>query len=216
MPRPSTPLISRRRATEIALEIVDEFGLDKLSLAKVAQRMGVKSPSLYYHFRDKEELLSEVARLLLLKVPEIRPDDRPPEEWIVSLCVSTRRTILEHPNAAPLMLEHFPRNVLLAAYESSARVYDYPVEYQIAILEGTEKLTFGSALFAAAAIARRRDQMPPVDPTKLPNLSRALAGNPLDEDALFEETLRIYLAGAAARIRGGEMGRPIHRDSVAA
>ncbi len=204
MPRPSKPLISRRNAAEAALEIVDEAGLEGLSLAKVADRLGVKPPSLYHHFRDKEELLSEVARLLLLKVPDIQPDERAPEEWIVSLCVITRRTILQHPNAATLLLRFFPRHLLLAAYENSARVYHYPAEYQLAVLEGTEKLTFGSALFAASAMARGQAQMPPVDPEKLPHFSKALASNPFDEEQLFAETLRIYLAGAAARYRKAE------------
>ena len=105
MPRPSKSLISRKKAAEAALEIVDESGLENFTVAKVAQRMGVKPPSLYYHFKDKEELLGEVARLLLLKVPDIRSDERPLEEWIVTLCVTTRRTILQHPKAAGLMLQ---------------------------------------------------------------------------------------------------------------
>lgn len=215
MPRPSTPLISRRKAAEIALEIVDALGLDNLSLAKVADRLGVKPPSLYHHFRDKDELLAEVARILLLKIPAIRPDDRPVEEWVVSLCVAARRTILQHPNAAPLMLQHFPRHLLLEAYESSAKLYRYPASYKLAVLEGTEKLTFGSALFAAAAATRNQPPMPPVDPDALPHFSEAMASNAFDEEALFAETVRIFLAGAAARVEGQQMGQAFDHQAAA-
>ncbi|WP_176593662.1 TetR/AcrR family transcriptional regulator [Sphingobium sp. EM0848] len=197
------------------MEIVDEVGLDNLSLTKVAQRLGVKSPSLYYHFHDKDELLAEVARILLLKIPNLHPDDGPFEEWIVTLCVATRRTILRHPNAAPLMLQFFPRHLLLEAYERTAQVYNYPPAYKLAILEGTEKLTFGSALFAAAAITRGRAPMPEVDPGRLPHFSEALESNAFDEEALFAETVRIYLAGAAARVERDEIGQPLGQQAVA-
>lgn len=207
-------MISCQKAAEVALEIVDEVGLDNLSLTKVAQRLGVKSPSLYYHFHDKDALLAEVARILLLKIPNLHPDDRPFEEWIVSLCIATRRTILRHPNAAPLMLQFFPRHLLLEAYERTAKTYTYPPAYKLAVLEGTEKLTFGSALFAAAAVTRGRPPMPAVDPSQQPHFSEALESNAFDDEALFAETLRMYLAGAAARVERGELGQAFRHQAA--
>ncbi|HET6970815.1 MAG TPA: hypothetical protein VFH92_06810, partial [Phenylobacterium sp.] len=63
------------------------------------------------------------------------------------------------------------------------------------LLEGTEKLTYASALFAAAAEAKGLPAMPPFDPDRLPHLARALRANPHDPDALFEQAIRTYLAG---------------------
>ena len=67
--RPSKPLISRTNAAEAALEVIDEHGLEELSLSLVAKKLGVRPPSLYPHFKDKSELLQEVARLMLVKMP---------------------------------------------------------------------------------------------------------------------------------------------------
>ncbi|WP_161956830.1 TetR/AcrR family transcriptional regulator [Sphingosinithalassobacter portus] len=209
MARPSKPLISRRGAAEAALAVIDEVGLEKLSLSQVAQRLGVRSPSLYYHFRDKDALLEEVARLLLLEIRVHLQGQASAEEWIVSLCVSARRTLLAHPNAAPLMLRFFPRKLLLRAYDRWTKTYDYPPEAHMAVIEGTEKLTFGSALFAAAAAVRGEAPMPPIDAHEYPQLGKALESNPFDEEQLFIETLRMFLAGVRARIEQGSLGRPL-------
>ena len=61
MARPSKPLISRSNAAEAALEVIDEHGLEELSLGLVAKKLGVRPPSLYHHFKDKGELLDAVA-----------------------------------------------------------------------------------------------------------------------------------------------------------
>ena len=77
MGRPSKSLISRERAAKAALSIMDTQGLQSLSLEAVARRLGVKAPSLYYHFKDKNELLSEVALILLkdIDAPKIDEND---------------------------------------------------------------------------------------------------------------------------------------------
>jgi AcrR family transcriptional regulator len=61
MPRPLTPLISRRLAVETALQIIDEEGYETFSLEKLARRLNVKSPSLYHHFANKTDLLRATA-----------------------------------------------------------------------------------------------------------------------------------------------------------
>ncbi len=66
--RPTTALITRQAASEAALSMIDLNGLEALSLQSVARLLGVSAPSLYHHFRDKEELLTHVARGLLQEV----------------------------------------------------------------------------------------------------------------------------------------------------
>lgn len=45
-----------------ALEVLEEHGLEGLSMRAVADRAGVSAPALYWHFADKEALVREVAR----------------------------------------------------------------------------------------------------------------------------------------------------------
>ena len=195
MGRPKKPLISRENAVRAAIEVIDADGLDAFSLGSVAQRLGVKSPSLYYHFSDKAELLALVARSMLLGIRYNWGMAGSWEERTITLCLETRRSLLKHPNATPLLLQFFPRRLLLGAYEATLR--DYPPLYalQMAMLEAVEKLTFGSTLFAAAAQARGLAPMPDVNPETYPRLAKAIETNPFDDEGTFVQALRILFAG---------------------
>jgi AcrR family transcriptional regulator len=200
--RPRKPLISREAATQAALAVIDAEGLDGFSLGAVARQMAVKAPSLYYHFRDKAEILSEVARFILLDTGYREDMPGTWEERTIELCKETRRALLKHPNAAPLILQFFPRHLLLDAYEHAVEGYPRTRELHMAILEGIEKLTFGDALFAAAAQARGLPAMPEIDPTQHPNLAESVAANRMDDEAVFVEALSMFFAGVRVRTEG--------------
>lgn len=95
--------LSRDRICEVALETIDEAGLECFSMRMLAAALGVKASSLYYHFGSKEELLTGVAESLYRKL------GRPPQdgEWadqVRGTFVQLHDFILAHPNAAPLLL----------------------------------------------------------------------------------------------------------------
>ena len=198
MPRPTTPIISREGVAAAALGVIDDQGLDTFGLNIVAVRLGVKTPSLYHHFHGKSEVLAEVARLLLKegKLPNAVAGLDWREE-IVRISLASWRSILRHPQAAPLLLRFFPRLVLGGAYEHWAKLLTLnhvPVEWQITILEGSEKLTFGSALFTAASRSSEPGlETPAGDPH--PYLAAAVAGHEWDEEETFLRCLRAFLRG---------------------
>ena len=53
--------VSKERVIEVASEIADTEGLNKLSLKVVAEKLNIRTPSLYNHILSLEELLREVA-----------------------------------------------------------------------------------------------------------------------------------------------------------
>lgn len=195
MGRPSKSLISRDRAASAALSVIDTQGLDKLSLELVARRLGVKAPSLYYHFKDKNELLAEVALILLRDIDPPKIDENDWEKTLIRLCKSARRSILRHPNAAPLLLQFFPRRLLLGAYDFWISMCPYPPEAHMAIIEGTEKLTYASALFEAAARSYGIEPMPDFELEQFPHLTKAVQANPYDDEEMFEEAVTAFLRG---------------------
>jgi len=200
--RPRKPLISRENAVAAAIEVIDRDGLEAFNLGSVARRLGVKSPSLYYHFSDRAELLDQVARHLLLSARRDQDQQGPWDELTITLCVDTRRSLLAHPNAAPLLLQFFPRHLLLWAYEQAVIGYPARRELHMAILEGVEKLTFGSSMFEASARARGVPPMPEVDAELYPNLARSMAANPYDNEGAFVQALRIFFAGVKVVTEG--------------
>jgi len=179
--------------------VIDADGLDAFSLGSVAKRLGVKSPSLYYHFADKAELLAEVARFILIDLAFEEDATRTWEERTLALCIETRRSILKHPNTAPLLLQFFPRHLMLRAYEQTVKGYPQTRELHMAILEAIEKFTFGSTLFEASARARGVPPMPDVDPERFPNLAQSVAANRFDDEETFVEALRTIFAGVRFR-----------------
>jgi len=53
--------IDRERVVAVAAELADEVGLDQLTLAQVAARLGVRLPSLYNHVEGLPGLRRELA-----------------------------------------------------------------------------------------------------------------------------------------------------------
>ena len=51
--------------TEAAADLVDEVGLDGLSMGLLAERLGVRAPSLYKHVTDKADLAHRIAVLAM-------------------------------------------------------------------------------------------------------------------------------------------------------
>ncbi|WP_165452471.1 TetR/AcrR family transcriptional regulator C-terminal domain-containing protein [Paenibacillus thalictri] len=49
--------LDRERILGTALEVLNEVGLKDLSMRKIADKLQVKTASLYYHVKDKEELM---------------------------------------------------------------------------------------------------------------------------------------------------------------
>ncbi|HEX3752721.1 MAG TPA: TetR family transcriptional regulator, partial [Streptosporangiaceae bacterium] len=57
--------VTRERIVAAALELLDEAGLDGLALRRLAERLGIRAPTLYWHVRDKRELLDLLAGAIL-------------------------------------------------------------------------------------------------------------------------------------------------------
>ncbi|QEU97365.1 TetR family transcriptional regulator [Streptomyces kanamyceticus] len=69
--------------------MLNETGLEGLTLRAIAQRLDVKAPALYWHFKDKQALLDEMATELMRRMAEdflATPDP----DWRVALTGSMR------------------------------------------------------------------------------------------------------------------------------
>src|SRR5438094_10197530 len=60
--------LTRDRLVGVALELVNEDGLEALAMRALADRLDVKAASLYWHVRDRDELLELLAESLLERV----------------------------------------------------------------------------------------------------------------------------------------------------
>lgn len=102
MARPRKPLLSRERIVTCALALVDDEGLQAVSTRRLAAELGVSGPSLYNHFRTKDEILDAVADQVSAQVDVGMFEDG--TEWREALlrwARSYRAALRTHPNIVP-------------------------------------------------------------------------------------------------------------------
>ncbi|WP_202495480.1 TetR/AcrR family transcriptional regulator [Streptomyces sp. SID4982] len=108
MARPRKPLLSTDRIVQTARALVDAEGLQAVSTRRLAAELGVSGPSLYNHFRTKDEILEAVADSVSAQVDlSMFEGDR---DWRTALhdwAVSYRSALRDHPNVVPV-LAHGP------------------------------------------------------------------------------------------------------------
>lgn len=99
--------LDRAEIVRVAIELLDTQGLDSFSMRKLAQALEIKSPSLYWHVRSKEELYDLIIDTVYGKCP--LPDET--LAWdarLTELSLSLRKVFLDHPAAARLLPGRVP------------------------------------------------------------------------------------------------------------
>ncbi|MCZ9348477.1 TetR/AcrR family transcriptional regulator [Streptomyces mutabilis] len=81
--------LDRRRVADTALKLLNEVGLDGLTLRTIARELDVKAPALYWHFKDKQALLDEMATEMYRRMVAGTPLD-PADTWRERLLKANR------------------------------------------------------------------------------------------------------------------------------
>jgi AcrR family transcriptional regulator len=63
------PPLSRERVLAAAIDLADKDGIDRLTMRKLGQALGVEAMSLYNHVANKEDLLDGLIDLVFAEVP---------------------------------------------------------------------------------------------------------------------------------------------------
>lgn len=122
--KPRREPLTRERIVRAALRIMDEEGLEALSMRRIGRELGVEAMSLYNHVRDKEDILDSICEVALaeFKVPLA-------EDWAEGARRAAheyRRLLLAHPTVITLMTERkrpFTNPDSLRAYEFALEVF---------------------------------------------------------------------------------------------
>ena len=104
MARPRKPLLSTDRIIATARALVDAEGLAAVSTRRLAAVLGVSGPSLYNHFRTKDQILEAVADSVSAQVDLSMFEDG--RDWRTALhdwAVSYRAALRDHPNIVPVL-----------------------------------------------------------------------------------------------------------------
>ncbi|MFF1780148.1 TetR/AcrR family transcriptional regulator [Streptomyces virginiae] len=98
----SQPGLTRQALAQAALRVLEREGINGLSMRKVATELGVKAASLYWHVRNKEELLDLLTDELMADA-EAPPREGDWREQLREYCVRYRRHLLGKRDAAKVV-----------------------------------------------------------------------------------------------------------------
>ncbi|MFJ6760671.1 MULTISPECIES: TetR/AcrR family transcriptional regulator C-terminal domain-containing protein [unclassified Streptomyces] len=96
------PKLDKKQAVDTALRLLNEVGLDGLTLRAIAKELDVQAPALYWHFKNKQELLDEMATEMYRRMvagQRIAPD-APWQERLVAFNEGLRAALLGYRDGA--------------------------------------------------------------------------------------------------------------------
>jgi AcrR family transcriptional regulator len=214
---PRTPL-SRDAIVDAALRVVDREGVEGVSMRRVAEELDTGPSSLYWHVRNKDELLNLVFDRVVGEI-ELPPLDTSRwKEQVKESAREARRVMSRHRDIARVSLGQIPIGPNLIRF----------VEWQLALLRGAgipdraaayagdlfglylgafayeETLGLGSPtgeeLPPHEVLAMIRDYFASLPPDRFPNtvalVDELMAGGP---DERFEFGLDVLVRGLAAQ-----------------
>jgi TetR/AcrR family tetracycline transcriptional repressor len=185
--RPKVPLISKRTALEVALDIIDNEGIESLSIRHLAERLKVNGASLYHHFENKEEIVVGAALLALEDVRTPQTHDEPWRVWILRNARRLRQAFRDHPDLVPVMLRRQPLGIGASQMDATVALLEeenVPIGAIAPMLEALELYAIGSALHETRGDGANvgHDH----DPNKSPHLVEAMTRRALTADEIFD------------------------------
>ncbi len=100
--------LGRQKVVRAALELLNEVGLDGLTTRRLAEELGVQGPALYWHFKNKQELIDEMARALITHSYGPMQPGEDWSEWLADGARRLRRSMLSYRDGARLMAGYRP------------------------------------------------------------------------------------------------------------
>jgi TetR/AcrR family tetracycline transcriptional repressor len=100
--------LQRETMARAALHVLDEVGLDGLTMRRLAAYLDIQNPSLYWHFTNKQELLNCMAELMIADAfaeLHTQGQDQDWADWLADLARRLRKTMLAHRDGAQVLAQ---------------------------------------------------------------------------------------------------------------
>lgn len=212
--------VGREPVVRAALQLLDREGLEGFTLRKVAAEIGVQAPTLYWRFRNKQDLVDEMATQVLLDVgAELMAAPLPAawQELTRLVARKLRAMLLRYRDGARMVAGTRVRSPeVYRTMEASLRVFaDQGIAAEKAALcfKTVTDFVIGFTIEQQAVAPKPGERTPgydsesrdaAIDPHLYP-LSRSIGGAMFaNHDEIFERGLELIISGfaqAVCRIR---------------
>lgn len=97
--------LSKDLIIQTALGMIEELGIDGFSLRKLAQKLSCEAMSIYYHMKNKEQILDQIVDFLISKImfQDLIED---PKEQLIHIAKQWRALAKEYPKFFPILAVH--------------------------------------------------------------------------------------------------------------
>ena len=219
--------LTQEQVVQRAVDLMAEAGLEALTLRRLATELGVSAPTLYWHVRNKRQLLDLMAEALAVRAGRSTSPahGQPWWEWLAERARLQFQVLTSHRDAALVVAGNRPTEATLPAVEqvlASLVTVGFPPAEALRVILSISNYVIGSAVERQAEAAREED--PEHDhrlleqARNLPNLRGALAvlgpPGPSARDDGFEHGLGLLLAGVRARHAELTAAGPVPRPAL--
>ncbi|MFI7384517.1 TetR/AcrR family transcriptional regulator C-terminal domain-containing protein [Streptomyces sp. NPDC049813] len=102
---PKKAKLDKAHVADTALDLLNDVGLEGLTLRAIAKQLDVQAPALYWHFKNKQALLDEMATVMFRRMTQAgREIGYEPsgswQEWLVRGNRQLRATLLRYRDGA--------------------------------------------------------------------------------------------------------------------
>ncbi|AWB46912.1 TetR family transcriptional regulator [Paenibacillus sp. CAA11] len=106
--RKQQPQISEDKILEASWELLREEGIEKFSMRRLADRLGIQAPSLYWYFKSKQNLYQRLANHVSKIILEELQSEGDWKEQLTELAITTRNVLSRYPCSTQLMMMTLP------------------------------------------------------------------------------------------------------------
>jgi AcrR family transcriptional regulator len=206
------PPVTVDRIVDAALAMIDERGLEQLSMRKLGARLGVEAMTLYHHVPNKDAVLDLLVERVITQAGLFEADDDLGwRERLERFARRYREILVARPNLVPLIATRPVRSPQglreLAAAGAMLLRAGFTVEQCFHVGNAVAMLVIGAAL--AQVGETPRVAVRPDEASALAQTMNDAASPAHDHDAIFRFALKALLDGVAlAKPPGPSEGQP--------
>ncbi|ENX33868.1 hypothetical protein F889_02532 [Acinetobacter colistiniresistens] len=97
--------LSKEFIVKTSIALIEEIGVEKFSLRKLAERLNCEPMSIYYHLKNKDQIFDEIVDELILSI-EFRSENLSIKQQLISIAQQWRSLAKRYPNFFPVLAIH--------------------------------------------------------------------------------------------------------------
>jgi TetR/AcrR family transcriptional regulator, tetracycline repressor protein len=197
---------------EAALELLDEVGLEGLSVRGLARKLGVQVGALYWHVEGKQDLLEAITDRMMQELSLSGGLGGEWEDLVAELAHRLRGVLLSHRDGARVLVSSLglgPNPAESAEVVlGTLREAGFPLELAAYAMNTVASFVTGFVLTEQSALIESEkfqgvpdEMIETIDPSRFPNLAEWVGTPHRSRDEVFAAQIRMIINGLRQELR---------------